>query len=62
MEGETEMEIQRNEEERRWVEERAGSVAAGLKYSHRTAQLFEIQTRTQSQALQKIIMRAVGLV
>lgn len=52
------MEIQRNEEERRWVEERAGFMAAGLKYS----QLFAIQTWIQSQTIQKIIMRAVGLV
>lgn len=56
MEGATEMEI------RRWVEERAGFMEAGLKYSHRTAQLFGIQTRTQSQTIHKIIMRAVGLI
>lgn len=62
MEGATEMEVQGNEEERRWVEERAAFMAAGLKYSHRTAQLFVIQTRTQSQTIQIIIMRAAGLV
>lgn len=45
MEGATE--IQRNEEERQWVEERAGFMAAGLKYSHCIAQLFATNTDTE---------------